>query len=263
MSDPDNAAAAAPETSTATAQNPLEGAAAGDDGGSQNPLEAAASVSSNEGIEIPEKFRNEDGSVNSDDLLKSYTELEREYSTRPQVPKTVEDYNIDYGDLPEGVEINKDSEAALLKECHELGVSNKVAEFFLKKHIADKVASAEDASGKTDCVIELKESWGKDYAKNAKDALKGYNALAPKDVLADPTNLNRVGNNALMVRLLAEAGKNLSEDVLNNAAIAGESQMDIDSLMRSEAYRDSKHPENAKTKERVSNFFKKKYPEAR
>ena len=266
MPDADNVGTPAPEAGAAGAENPLESAAGGA-GGDENPLAAAAAAaaSGSKGDEapvIPDKFKNEDGSVNSDGLLKSYSELEKQFSSIERAPKTVEEYKVEYVDLPEGTEVNKEGELRFLKGAHERGMTNEQVNWVLNEHAADKVASAEVDSGKVECVKELKELWGEDYGKNSSIAFKAFNALATKQDLANPKSLGEVGNNPLMVRLLAAAGNNLGEDVLNANAVPGESQMDIDALMKSDAYRDGKHPDNAKAKERVNRYFKKKYPEA-
>jgi len=166
-----------------------------------------------------------------------------------------------------------------IDDCNPIryGLSRSGLDFFkVVRNVRRMVALRDGARLKTEIFVratltdlnrehqkEIKEFWGDDYGKNSADAPNAYNVFASKEDLKDPAKLSEVGNNPLMVRLLAAVGKNLSEDEINNTNAPGEGKADIQSLMKSDAYRDPKHPDNARTKERVSKYFEKKFPEAR
>lgn len=68
---------------------------------------------------IPDKFKNESGELNVENLLTSYSELEKKLSKNPSVPKSADDYCIDcqHGLFGVDQEMNK--------RLHEKGFSNE------------------------------------------------------------------------------------------------------------------------------------------
>jgi hypothetical protein len=67
-----------------------------------------------------------------------------------------------------------------------------------------------------------------------------------------------LGNNALFLKLMAAIGPEFREDT----APGGDSQLsqdNIDALMRSPAYFDSKHADHAKVSEQVRKYFERKH----
>lgn len=245
---------------------------AGGENDVQDPLSAAAKVGGGDGGDlaaggdeaavIPDKFKNDDGTLNGDAMVKSYTELEGRVGSIGMPPKDVSEYDIKYDNLPEGTEINEETQAEFLKGCLEHGMTNKQAQFVLDKHIEAVGASVTDrVAAKKDCIEVLTNEWGNDYNANVDIALKAYNRLASETDIKDPKAMESVGNNPVMLRILANIGKNLKEDNdPGNNTPTMDSKEDIDALMKSEAYQSRKHPEHAKVLARVTKYFELKNP---
>jgi hypothetical protein len=72
---------------------------------------------------IPDKFKNADGNLNVENLLNSYTELEKRLSKSPSVPKSPDDYCIECNHGMFGVD--KEMNAKL----HQKGFTNEQVQF--------------------------------------------------------------------------------------------------------------------------------------
>lgn len=69
--------------------------------------------------------------------------------------------------------------------------------------------------------------------------------------------LSRYGNDPAIIRLLAKVGGELSEDSVRLSGLPQMSAESIDDLMKSEAYRDSKHPDHRRVSQQVRGYFEK------
>ena len=86
-------------------------------------------------LEVPEKFKNEDGSLNDQGILKSYGELEKKIGSGNAPPESADGYKIELeGKFPEGVEINAEEHKEFLGRCHEKGMSNDMVQFIMDEY---------------------------------------------------------------------------------------------------------------------------------
>lgn len=103
---------------------------------------------------------------------------------------------------------------------------------------------------------ELVKVWGADAANpNAPQliaAKKAFMTYAPAALRTEQA-MDSIGNNPLVLQILAAVGKEMGED----KRIGGEGGdgEDINAMMRTEAYWNKKHPEHAGTVRRVNEFF--------
>lgn len=212
-------------------------------------------------IEIPEKFKGEDGKLNEQGLLKSYGELEKKLGGFGSPPETVDDYKIELeGKLPEGIKIDEESQKAFLGRCHEKGMTNDMVQFMMDEYtgiVTDAVA--EQAETREGTVEQLKELYGKDYHDKMADAMNAFKAAAVEGV-----DIKDVGNNPAMIQILAVLGANLNEDQLPThmqTISGGMSTEELDSLMKSEAYMDAKHADHKAVLAKVTAHFQATFRE--
>lgn len=237
---------AAEEKGTALEENNTDGTALDD--GTPDPKAV---------LEVPDKFKDEDGNLNEQGLLKSYGELEKVLSTHGKPPETVDDYKIETK-YPEGVEVDKDKHKAFLNRCHEKGMTNDMVQFIMDEHaqiVTDSVL--EQTNTREGTSAALKELWGAEYHDNMTAAMNAFKAAGIEGI-----TLKSIGNDPDMIQVLAVLGANLSEDQLPSnmrGVTGGISDEEVQSLMKSKAYWDAKEPDHATVKAKVEAHFKAKH----
>lgn len=237
----------------------------GQAGNAVNLLNAGNNGNGNNGsgaLEIPEKFRvaKEDGSIDHDatmqKMLESYSNLEKRIGTGDLPPKTETEYKLDYSSFPEGIKIDPEREKSFLKSCHAMGMTNKQVQGVMDRY-AELIAEGLQMQTNQKQAEEeaLKKEWGDDFDVNIKFAQKAFLAYADEQ---DKANIDQIGNNTALLRILTKIGKDMEEDtfVKGDGASSPES---LDALMRSEPYWNDKHPEHKATVQKVKEFYKKKY----
>lgn len=200
-----------------------------------------------------DKFRNESGEVDVVKLAKSYSGLEKKLGSGDLPPETVDGYGF-----PEGVEetgLTKDNLKEFLQKAHESGMTDKQVKMAVSE-LAGFVKRGKEVqeSGKKSVEDTLKEQWGVKYDENIQNAQKAFARFADDE---DKANSGDIASNPKVMKLLAKLGAGLREDSpVNNAAQMPKE--DLQSLMKSEAYWDPKHPEHAKVKKAVTDHFSNK-----
>jgi hypothetical protein len=214
-------------------------------------------------VAIPEKYqvKKADGTIDTEasslKLAEAYTSLEKRLGSGDLPPKAVEDYKITVP--PELAETWKPSEDPLLqgflKDAHAAGMNQKQIDVVMAKYMemAPELVNASRALDADACVTELRAEWKSEpeYKKGVGDAYKAAVGYFGKD--ADGI-IQQYGNDPRVIRGLAAIGKEMGEDRPGNFN-APSSQGDIDSLLVSPAYNDSKHPEHAKVSAQVKQHF--------
>lgn len=239
------------------------------DAGSQNPPPSDGGgtlldpATGGEGqFEVPEKFlaKKEDGSVDWEAVTKkaipSYRELEKRLGSGELPPKTADEYKVEKF-LPEGFEANPEAMKPVLGKMHELGLNNKQVQGMLTLYgdllgqgVATEKASMEQA------LTNLKAYWGDETPKNLELANKAVAVYADdeeKKLLSDP----KIANNPALLRLLAKVGADLGEDRIPGGSSTGGGDSELESLRRSEAYWDDKHPDHKATVDKVAKHYEK------
>lgn len=218
-----------------------------------------STVQETQAIEVPEKFKvtAEDGSVDYKATLskmnESYTGLEKRIGSGDLPPKDVDGYKVDRDDFDQFK--SDESNQAFLTKAHEHGITNKQLDFLLSEYdsrVVDLVSTSSQLD--TDTVVNsLKTEWGESYDQNMRNAFKGATTAG---LTLDEFNDPLIGNNKALIKLAAYYGSQLNEDnPIHQAQIPVAD--DMETLMRSEAFLDTKHPEHKAVTARINAAYAK------
>lgn len=240
-----------------------EGAGEAGAGGGETILGGAGEGGAAGDLEIPEKFLVKGADGNPDfkgifgKMAPSYKELEQRLGSIGMPPKTAAEYKLDRF-LPEGYEEKQEALAPILEKFHEAGLTNKQLQAVMNIYgeqlgaaLANEKASYEAG------VTQLKEAWGDAFQQNlthAKAAVSVYGSPEERQALLSP----KYANDPVLLRFLAKVGADLSEDKLPQDFSGGAGD-DIDSLRKSPAYLDKRHPDHAATVAKVDAAYSKGY----
>ncbi|MDM3130099.1 hypothetical protein [Citrobacter sp. CK205] len=215
---------------------------------------------------LPEKFRvmGEDGKLSIESsarkLAENYTHLEKRMGSGDAPPKTADEYapKVEV----EGFnweEFKADPRMqSFMKSAHAKGITNDQMSFILGEYAqrAPELlggAAALDAEAAT---TALRENWKTDqeFKQNLGMAYRAFQQLAePGD------DINAVGNNPMVIRMLAKVGKEMQEDGPVGGDINLAEQQSIRDLMKSPAYMDPKHADHERVSAQVRAFYQKTY----
>lgn len=207
---------------------------------------------------IPDKFKvvSEDGSVDYKATVakmnESYSYLEKKVGTGDVAPKTVDEYKIEREDF-DLEEFKADpSNKEFLELAHKHGITSKQLDFLLSeydKRAVDLVSTSSQFD--TDQTVQtLQAEWGSNYETNIFSAIKAAKSAGLTD---DQINDPVIGNNPAIIKALSYFGSQMTEDkpITGGSAV----KTDVQSLMRSEAFFDSKHPEHKSVKAQVDAYY--------
>ena len=216
-----------------------------------------ANNSSNE-TAIPDKFKvvSEDGSVDYKATVakmnESYSYLEKKVGTGEVAPTSVDEYKIER----EGFSFEDfkadESNQQFLSEAHKHGITNKQLDFLLSeydKRAVDLVSN--NSQFDTDSTIQsLQSEWGNNYESNIFSAIR---AAKSAGLTEEQINNPSIGNNVDVIKVLSYFGSQIAEDKpINNGTSVS---TDINSLMRSEAFFDPKHPDHKAVKAQIDSYY--------
>lgn len=210
---------------------------------------------------IPDKFKvtAEDGSVDYKATLskmnESYTGLEKRIGSGDLPPKDVAGYKVERDGFDFEQFKSDESNQAFLTKAHEHGITNKQLDFLLSEYdsrVVDLVSTSSQLD--TDTVVNsLKTEWGESYEQNMRNAFKGATTAG---LTIDEFNDPLIGNNKALIKLAAYYGSQLNEDnPIHQAQIPIAD--DIETLMRSEAFLNIKHPEHKAVTARINAAYAK------
>lgn len=207
---------------------------------------------------IPEKFKvvSEDGSVDYKATVakmnESYSYLEKKVGTGEVAPKSVDEYKVER----EGFDFEEfkadESNKEFLTEAHKHGITNKQLDFLLSeydKRAVDLVSNSSQID--TDTTVQtLQSEWGDKYEANIFNAVKAARACGITD---EQINNPLIGNNVAFIKMAAYFGSQMTEDkpVSNGTPV----NVDIQSLMRSEAFFNPKHPDHKSVKAQIDSYY--------
>lgn len=213
--------------------------------------------SSNE-TAIPEKFRvvSEDGSVDYKATVakmnESYSYLEKKVGTGEIAPKTVDEYKVEREDFNFDDFKADESNKAFLAEAHKHGITNKQLDFLLAEYDKRSIDLVSNSSQiDTDTVVQtLQQEWGDKYEANIFNAVKAARACGITD---EQINDPMIGNNVAFIKMASYFGSQINEDkpVSNGSPVS----TDIQSLMRSEAFFNPKHPDHKSVKAQIDSYY--------
>lgn len=160
--------------------------------------------------------------------------------TETGVPESADAYAIGI----DGFDMDgfKESNPEVFGKFHEAGISNDQATAVLK--IWDEYNQIQ--------VEALQEEWGGEFNQNLRFAQQAAKAAGLSDADLDSPTMG--------LKLAAFYGKQLQEDMPpQNAQQSGSDT--IEQLMMSEAYGNADHPDHKSVAARVSEYFKKQFPD--
>ncbi|WP_407059333.1 hypothetical protein ACKZDW_04240 (plasmid) [Ralstonia syzygii subsp. celebesensis] len=224
---------------------------------------------------IPEKYRvnKDDGTfdleASSRKLAEAYTNAEKRIGSGDIPPKTADEYNVAVPDAFKESFDPKTDEGfkAFAGKMHGLGLTQKQLDGVMESYfeMAPKLvvgaAALDGAAAKT----QLEQVWASQggFDHQVRNAFQGASAIAAKagipiDEIMAPQGL---GNNVQFLRMMAAIAPEFSEDKSAGGTSMGgvSTEEQINELMMGEAYKNPRHPDNAKVSERVRLFFEKKY----
>ena len=213
--------------------------------------------SSNE-TAIPDKFKvtAEDGSIDYKATVakihSSYSYLEKKVGTGEVAPKTVDEYKIERDGF-DFEEFKKDeSNNSFLKSAHAQGLTNKQLDFILSEYdsrVIDLVSNSSQID--TDTTVQtLQSEWGDQYQANIFNAVKAARACGITD---EQINDPMIGNNVAFIKMASYFGSQMTEDKpINNGTPVS---TDIQSLMRSDAFFNVKHPDHKSVKAQIDSYY--------
>ena len=213
--------------------------------------------SSNE-TAIPEKFKvtAEDGSVDYKATVakmnESYSYLEKKVGTGEVAPKSVDEYKLEREDFDFEEFKADESNKEFLTEAHKHGITNKQLDFLLSEYDKRAVNLVSNSSQiDTDTTVQtLQSDWGDKYEANIFNAVKAARACGITD---EQINNPLIGNNVAFIKMAAYFGSQMTEDkpVSNGTPV----NVDIQSLMRSEAFFNPKHPDHKSVKAQIDSYY--------
>ncbi len=253
------------------------GAATGEGGtpaGNQSALATGGEEPKPISEQIPEKFRvfgGEDGKdfnleASTTKLLDSYTSLEKRVGTAEAPPESPEGYKLDTEAFGEGFNVEEfmadETNKSFLAKAHAKGMTNSQVQFVVEhalKEFAPSLTQGNADLSAEDCTNTLKtDVWKTDaeYKQNMTAANRAFMSFS-EDIRNEIDQ--RLGNDPLFLRVMAEFGREMSEDTPPAETNVTE-QAKVEELMTSEAYKNPKHPQHEIVSKQVKAYFEKKHP---
>ncbi|WP_262033865.1 hypothetical protein [Serratia liquefaciens] len=238
------------------------------DNGGDSLLSTGAQQQSGEGDWVPEKFRvvGDDGKLNIEGsarkLAESYTHLEKRFGSGDAPPKTADEYapkvendGFKWDEFKAAPEMQ-----GFLKAAHAKGITNDQMGFILGEYMQRAPALVNGAAelDAESATTALREVWKTDaeFNKNIGLAFRAFNSLADA---GDKDKMGEIGNNPMVIRMLAKVGAEMSEDTPAGGDINLEEQQTVRELMKSEAYTNPKHTDYERVTAQVRAFYQRAY----
>ncbi|AYL05139.1 hypothetical protein [Enterobacter kobei] len=217
---------------------------------------------------LPEKFRvvGEDGKLSIESsarkLAENYTHLEKRMGSGDAPPKTSDEYapKVEV----EGFnweEFKADPRMqSFMKTAHAKGITNDQMSFILGEYAQrapELVGGAAELDSQS-ATTQLREVWKTDaeFKQNIGLAFRAFNSLADD---ADKGRIDEIGNNPMVIRMLAKVGAEMQEDAPAGGDVNLEEQQSIRDLMKSPAYMDPKHADHERVSAQVKAYYQKRY----
>lgn len=217
---------------------------------------------------VPDKYlvKREDGTTDWEaTALKQaggYGELSKRLGAGEAPPQTADGYAPD---LPQGVSMEQLKTdplfAGFLKGAHSVGLNNRQVSYLLGE-FQQRVQLIEDM--RADPAIaeaELGKVWAtpQQMTRGLTGAYRGTHAFA-----ADAEHAGRLeqkfGSDPDFIRLMAKVGAELGEDTLPQGGLTSTETETLESLRKSPAYTDGKHPDHTTTVAKVKALYAKLHP---
>lgn len=217
---------------------------------------------------LPEKYRvmGDDGKLNVEGsarkLADAYSHLEKRMGSGDTPPKTADGYapKVEV----EGFkwdEFKADPRMqSFMKSAHAKGITNDQMGFILGEYaqLAPELVNGAAVLDSEAAATQLRETWKTDaeFNKNIGLAFRAFNSLADD---SDKGRMDEIGNNPMVIRMLAKIGAEMQEDAPAGGDVNLEEQQSIRDLMKSPAYMDPKHADHENVSARVRAYYQKRY----
>lgn len=177
---------------------------------------------------IPEKHRvtKEDGTLDIEasarKVAEAHRHLEQKLGAGDVPPKTPEEYapkveaeGFNWNEFKSDPDMQ-----SFLKAAHSKGITNDQLSFVLSEYLqqATKLIGGANQLDEKAASAELRKEWKTDaeFKQNVVLALHVFNAFASE---ADRAKIDEIGNNPIVLRLLANIGKEMQEDSPVNGGV--------------------------------------------
>ena len=166
----------------------------------------------------------------------------------------VEGFNYDeFKAIPENQEF--------LERAREAGLDSKSLNFLLGEY-SQLIPALMQENAHLDnqaCISAMNETWGGEASANFGFAQAAANNAIQNGILtAEEVNSPEFGNNPLVLKMAAYFGSQLGEDT-PPANTQPNGAVDAQSLMQSEAYLNSNHPDHKRVFAQVEGFYQKQF----
>ncbi|MGU2439556.1 hypothetical protein ACTXHA_04060 [Burkholderia cenocepacia] len=250
------------------------GAVADTGAGSSSALAAGAPDAGGATFDyVPEKFRvnKEDGTFDMDSsarrMADAYKNLERRIGDAP--PAAATDYKVT---VPETMKEAFDPATdegfkSFAGKMHGLGLSQKQLDGVMESYfeLAPKLVAGASMLDGDAAKSQLERTWAAHggFDHQIGNAYRGASALAAKAGLdiSELMRPDRLGNNVDFLRMMAAIAPEFGEDTsVGGVSIGGGmTEEKVEELMRSEAYKNMRHPDHERVSGQVRTWFEKKH----
>lgn len=211
---------------------------------------------------LPERFRvkGEGDALNFEEsgkkVAQAYSELEKRMKDTGLPPETADKYEFKPPKGMEALQLDGEMTTKAKQGLHALGLSQKQYQGVMEMYVGslnDMVERGTEIGAKKATEV-LAKSWGAPDS----DQFKAQNGLAYKAFMAfadegDKAELDKIGNNPVVLKILAKVGRELREDQVQAGQIlAAES---LEQLMKDPAYFNANDPRHAEVKAKVHRHF--------
>ncbi len=153
------------------------------------------------------------------------------------------------------------------KGAHEQGITNAQLNWIVGRYldVAPQLVAADAELSKEEAKAELGKLWSDESSfkggiQSAMRAMKGYGGEAENMPGSHARLMAKYGRDPDFLAFAAAIGREMQEDrPASGDAVGGVGEGDIEALMRGEAYRNPNHPDHARTKQKVGEYFDRKY----
>lgn len=173
------------------------------------------------------------------------------------LPASADDYSVELEGFDFAEFKADDKNQAFLEKAFATGITNEGMELILEEYNsrAAELIQANTLLDADECVSAMAEVWGAETNRNLDVARSCARVAIQQGVLTEAeVAAASFGNNPAVLKMCAWIGAQLKEDTppVNTQSTGAE---DIRSLMSSEAYNDSKHPDHNRVYQKVSKYY--------
>lgn len=214
--------------------------------------------------------KNEDGTVNIEQtarkLSEGYSHLAKKMGeTGGLVPDSPEGYKIEFDAKALGISeeispevLKNDNEFnEFINKAHLAGFTNEQINLVAGEYLqaVQSVFDRKMDDDKAEAQKILSETWKTpdELNRNLSNAKKAFEYFASEE---EKAQIDSIGNNPLIISLLAKIGNTMREDSPILQTQSSESRDSISALMMSEAYSDEKHPDHKRVYNQVAKYYR-------